>query len=293
MTITMPPGPWTSPAPTSSTRYRAMLALDITAFGARTDPDLQRYLREALYRITENACHVAGVPPAICHSEDRGDGILLIAPPCISAETLLDPLSSHLRAGVRRHNKIASTEAAIRLRAAVHAGQVSIDPKGASGPALIHLFRLLEAPQVKRAFTTAGAEFALVTSQHLYDDVIRHAPGLIDPAVYRRITVELKETNAAGWISLSPPADQADNPANSASAARPFLDPDDVEVAWRIGSGWSRARLAEDLGISVREAETRICRLLAKLCLTDPANIAATLATGQRRRRGAKRTSAP
>jgi hypothetical protein len=193
--------PWAAPA-LPSTRHCAMFAADIAAFGSREDHDLQRALREALYRIVDGACRIADVPTAICHYEDRGDGILLIAPPCVSAETLLDALINHLRAGVRRHNRLASAAASIRLRTAVHAGHVGFDAEGVYGPAVIQLFRMLEAPQVKRCFDAAGAEFAVVTSHRLYEEVIQHAPGLIDPSVYQPITMTLKETRTRGWIWL-------------------------------------------------------------------------------------------
>lgn len=188
--------------PRRSARYCAMLAIDITAFGRRDDR-LQRCMREALYRIVDNACQIAGIPTAICHCEDRGDGILLIAPPCVPAETLLDTLTNHLRAGLRQHNKVTRAEAMLRLRMAIHAGHVAFDPNGAYGTAVTRMFRMLEAPQVKSV--AANAELAVVTSDHLYDEVIRHAPGLIDPTVYQPITITLKETQVQGWVWLTRP----------------------------------------------------------------------------------------
>jgi hypothetical protein len=257
-------------------RHCAMFAVDIVAFGSRHDEDVQQHLREALYRIVEEACRIAGLPQAICHREDRGDGLFLIAPSCVSAEVILDPLASHLRAGLRRHNKLASVSAKIQLRMAVHAGQVRFDPHGASGRALIHLFRLLDAPEFKNSFTTAGTEFAVVTSHRLYDDVIQHGPGLIDPSLYRPITIALKETHARGWIWLSPPA--AEQPLPAATQPQPPLDltPGDIEIALLIASDWTPEHLAEVLGTTVHDARIRICRVLAKLCLADPTDIGTT-----------------
>jgi hypothetical protein len=103
-----------------------MLAVDIASFGSR-DPNAQRYLHDSLYQIVEDACENAGLPWSACHHEDRGDGILFIAPPIISAE-LLDPLAAHLHAALRRHNRHTSTSAKI-LRMAIHAGYITVSNK--------------------------------------------------------------------------------------------------------------------------------------------------------------------
>ncbi|GAA4617364.1 hypothetical protein GCM10023195_77510 [Actinoallomurus liliacearum] len=281
MTTTTPPSgrSCTRPAQTPS-QHCAMLAVDIAAFGTRQDDDVQQHLRHALYRIIEHACQNAGLPPAICHREDRGDGILLITPPCISPETLIDSLASHIKAGIARHNKVANATGRLRLRMAVHAGPVRFDPNGASGQALIHLFRLLEAPAFKNAFDTTRSSFAIAVSHRLYEDVVRHGPGLIDPTTYRPITITLKETQAPAWICLSPSTTGSRQGATMLTrqpATTPTLTDGDIDTAWLIATGWTRERLANELGISPREAETRICRTLAKLCLADPADIAIAL----------------
>lgn len=64
---------------------------------------------------------------------------------------------------------------------------------------LIHLFRLIDAPQFKTQLAASHAEFALITSDYLYTEVIQHGPGLIEPAAYQLITVTNKETQASAW----------------------------------------------------------------------------------------------
>ena len=114
-----------SPLAGSQPRHVPMFAVDIAAFGER-DPDIQLYLRSALYRIVQDSCAAAGISWVACHHEDRGDGILVVTPG--SGETvLLDPLIAHLRKGIRTHNKAARPAAHIRLRMAVNAGYVTRD----------------------------------------------------------------------------------------------------------------------------------------------------------------------
>lgn len=180
--------------------HSPMLALDIVAFSSR-DASTQQHLRDGLYRITEEACDAAGLPWHTCYHEDRGDGILGIAPSAVSAE-LLDPVAAHVYAGLRRYNRLTSTPARIQLRMAIHAGYVRHDRDGVSGRDLIHLFRLLDARQFKTQLATSHGDFALITSDYLYSEIIQHDPGLIEPAAYQHITIANKETRTLAWIWL-------------------------------------------------------------------------------------------
>ncbi len=186
-------------------RYCPMLAVDIKAFNdPRRGEDVQRFLRAAMYQLLAGAFDGSSLQWPACHREDRGDGVLVVAPPGTPETALIDPVVDYLRAGLRRHNKLCSDLATIRLRMAVHAGQVQFDHNGVSGYAVNHLFRMLEAAAFKRAFAAAGADFALVASEALYEDVISQGPGLIDPDMYAPINIRCKETRARAWLYLPP-----------------------------------------------------------------------------------------
>lgn len=188
-------------------RHCAMFAVDIAAF-SQCAHDLQFHLRAALYRIIQDACEAGGVPWDGCRHEDRGDGILLIAPAEVGVRRLLDALVAEIRTRLRTYNKLASVAAQLRLRMAVHAGYVDFDEHGASGAAVIHLFRMLEAPALKTEFAAQGGDFVLIVSEYLFTEVVQHGPGLIEPTAFRPIPVEVKETRDRGWIWLPAPAAQ-------------------------------------------------------------------------------------
>ncbi|SEG47992.1 hypothetical protein SAMN04489712_105451 [Thermomonospora echinospora] len=207
---TAPPPAFGDPPPPDLTQHAAvlrpparqwpvhcgMIALDITGFARRADPHLQLHLRQALYRITHEACRSAGLDWDACHREDRGDGLLLIAPPAAGVHILLHPLVGHLLAGLRAHNKVAGRSARLRLRMAVHAGFVYADPYGVTGTAVNHLFRLLEAPAFKAAAT---GDLALIVSGYLYEEAAVHRLGLPGPDRLTPLTITSKETRTVAW----------------------------------------------------------------------------------------------
>jgi hypothetical protein len=215
-----------------------MFAVDIAAFGDR-DPDIQLYLRGALYRIVQDSCAAAGISWIACHHEDRGDGILVVAPG--TGETvLLDSLIAHLRTGIRTHNKAARPAANIRLRMAVNAGYVIRDAHGVSGKAVIQLFRMINAPTLKTMFADRGGDFVLIVSSTLYQEVICNSPGAMDPEGFLAIDVDVKETHDRGWIWLPP------HPAQVVSAEAPAHD----HIRLRPRTSRARGRPGSPHGLS-------------------------------------------
>jgi hypothetical protein len=180
-----------------------MFVCDIASFGsADRDDHARAYLRKVLYDGLRASFDAAGVPYDHCYREDRGDGVMLIVPPSYDTAVLISSVVDGLRGEVRRHNDLASSAASLQVRVAVHIGACVSDDHGLVGDALNHAFRILEAAPLKRALRDSGAGVGLVVSQRVYEDVVRHGPGLVDPGEYVSITVEVKETAGAAWIRV-------------------------------------------------------------------------------------------
>lgn len=197
----IPRTPPTAPVP----RHHALLAVDIKGFNdPRRDHEIRRSLRLAMYDLLADAFNRSGLPWSECYHEDRGDGVLAIAPAGAPVITLLYPLAQQLLAGIRQYNRLRIEPAQIQLRTAVHAGQVAFDGHGVSGGAVTHLFRMLEAPAFKQALNASRADFALVTSDFVFGEVVQPGIGLLDPEMYAPIPIRCKETRAQAWLYLPP-----------------------------------------------------------------------------------------
>ncbi len=180
-----------------------LAAVDICAFGARRDLRTQLHLRRELYGLIAEACRITRVPWFDCYREDRGDGVLFVVPPDVAADHLLDPFAHHLAMVLRRYNELAGPTAQLRLRLAVHAGLIHRDDHGVAGAALIHLFRLLEAPAFKRVAGGIAGDLAMIVSDRLFTDAVEGG-GLVDPAAYTCQRITCKETRASVWIWTPP-----------------------------------------------------------------------------------------
>ncbi|RSN67896.1 hypothetical protein DMH08_12500 [Actinomadura sp. WAC 06369] len=192
------------PAPPDWTNGNcSVLVTDITGFGSprRTDAD-RRVVVEAMYERLDAAFAASGIDFSRLYQEDRGDGALIVVPPTIPTERVVDPMLAHLAASLRRHNRCAADATRLRLRAALHVGPVQRGDRGVSGIAIITARRLVDAPAVKRRAAETGADLAFVASDFVYDSVIRSGPGLVDPGRYARVRVRVKEARLSAWLTL-------------------------------------------------------------------------------------------
>jgi tetratricopeptide (TPR) repeat protein len=182
--------------------HRAIVCVDVEGFGdqRRTTAD-QVAVREGLYGALGGAFARSGVRWADCYREDRGDGVLVLVPPQVLKAVLVTRVPLELAAALARYNRGRGRAARIRLRMAVHAGEVVFDRHGVAATAVNHAFRLLEAEAVKDALAGSQGVLAVIVSRWLYDEVVRHDPAC-GSASYRRVLVSVKETRDDAWICL-------------------------------------------------------------------------------------------
>lgn len=184
--------------------HRGILAADIEEFARldRTDP-VRVHLRERLHSRLDRALTAARIDPALIACSDHGDSVLVLVDPTISLARLLHPLVPRLAQGLERSNRRVAPPARLRLRLALHHGQVLTDRYGHTGEALNHAFRLLDAQVVRAVLAEVPtADMVLVASEAVYQAVIRHSYGHIDPASYQPVQVISKETRARAWVHL-------------------------------------------------------------------------------------------
>lgn len=175
----------------------AILAVDVEGFGAwRTNPDLLA-VREGLYRCLRKAFAQSGIPFHTCYHEDRGDGALFLIPPEVPKQFLVTGLPTALCAALRQHHEECGIR--IRLRLALHAGEVHRDDYGVVGSAVNFVFRLLDAAPLKQALAGSRGALAVIVSPWFFEEVIQHIPDSA-PASYRQVQVSVKETQTVAWV---------------------------------------------------------------------------------------------
>jgi hypothetical protein len=182
--------------------HHTIVVVDIEGFATptRTLPHQLRS-RTGLYQAVHDAFRAADLPWKRCRVEDRGDAVFVLIPPDIPKGPFVEVVPEALARAVRAHNHTSHDSQRIRLRMAVHAGEVAFDEHGATSAAVTSTFRLLDAPLFKKALADSPGVLALIVSRWVFDEVVRHSATL-DPATFRPIPVAVKETRDTAWVAL-------------------------------------------------------------------------------------------
>jgi tetratricopeptide (TPR) repeat protein len=182
--------------------HRTIVVVDVEGFGdqRRTNPH-QVAVRDGLYRAMREAFGRAGIPWDGCGHEDRGDGVLILVPAELPKGLLVESLPSGLLTALQAHNSTHPGPEQIRLRMALHAGEVSYDEHGVTAASINLAFRLLDSVPLKEALAASSGVLAVIASSWFFEEVVRHSVVAAE-AAYHPAQVTVKETTTIGWICL-------------------------------------------------------------------------------------------
>lgn len=282
--------------------HRTIVAVDVESFGdqRRTNRN-QVAVRDGLYEAVQEAFDQAGIPWIDQYHEDRGDGMFILVGSEVPKSLFVESLPSNLASALRRHNDSHPDPEQIRLRMALHAGEVNYDEHGVTAAAINLAFRLLESGALKRLLAGSPDALAVITSSWFYEEVVRHSS--VAAAAYRPVQVTVKETTTTGWVCLpgdigqsyaAPPRFHSGNIRNTLShvyksaldepiiPARdmpaglgiPTLDAGYVDHRFRIAEIISSSELGDDSWWSEESIADDVCRyLLARLTSSETASL--------------------
>lgn len=182
--------------------HRTILVVDVEGFGdqQRTNPN-QIAVREGMYGALRSAFDAIDISWDGCDIEDRGDGVFVLAQPEVPKASFVEHLPQALAATLRQHNRQHPREERIRLRMALHAGEINYDQHGVTAKSINLAFRLLDAKPLKDALAGSSGVLALIVSQWFYEEVVQHSQ-IEDASTYRSVAIDVKETKTTAWISL-------------------------------------------------------------------------------------------
>jgi len=156
--------------------HRTIVAVDVEGFGARHRTNRNQVaVRDGLYQAVWEAFQQAGIPWADHDHEDRGDGIFILVGSEVPKSLFVETLPSALVSALNRHNRVHPEPERIRLRMALHAGEVNYDTHGVAAASINLTFRLLESGSVKGALAGSSGVLAVIVSSWFFEEVVRHS----------------------------------------------------------------------------------------------------------------------
>jgi hypothetical protein len=210
--------------------HRSIIAIDIerSTSPARTNL-IREELRHELYRLLGTAMQMADITDEhLDPLADRGDGVLALVHPADDVPTtrLLNPLVRTLVTLLADRNaRLANAERRrreLRLRVAIHAGEVHYDGKGYFGEALDVAFRLLDAPRLKNCLRQAATPLVLVVSDDIYWSIVRHEYESIPGSAFEPLVrVKVAGRKYRGWVHVPVPVPAVAVPKHQAAVHVP------------------------------------------------------------------------
>jgi tetratricopeptide (TPR) repeat protein len=181
--------------------HRTIVIADVEGFGdPRRTNRHQVAVRDELYRAIREAFGRAGIPWDRCDCEDRGDGVFILVSADVPKSLFVESLPSALVAALQASNATGAGERRIRLRLALHAGEVNYDEHGVTAMSVNLAFRLVEAGALKTALAGSAGVLAVIASSWFFEEVVRHSEAAA--STYHPVLVSVKETITTAWIFL-------------------------------------------------------------------------------------------
>jgi hypothetical protein len=184
--------------PEGRLEHRSIIVVDIAGSGRWHNQALLR-ARDVLTTAVHTALHAAGITRAFV--EHCGDGMIVLIPARVSKIDLLDPVIPAITDHIHAYNASVAPFPRIRLRVAVHAGEVHRDANGWVGTDLVTTCRLVNGePLYQELRHPSGPDVVVVVSDLIYQAVVRHHYRGIDPAEYTPTHITVKETDTLAWL---------------------------------------------------------------------------------------------
>jgi hypothetical protein len=189
-----------------------MVGFDVEGYAKQTDPE-RVAVRQAAFRVLDEAFHDAGIDRRSCDVQDRGDGILFLVPADVPKTQLLNRLPGSLVHHLNEHNRGRARR--LRMRAAFHAGEVIRTDRGYVGGALNPPTALLTSAQLRTVQQVADTDLVVAVTETFYRAVVEAGPADTGPSRYRRVVVESDGNSGPAWIHIpveAPTATPSDCP---------------------------------------------------------------------------------
>jgi len=196
--VTFAPDTWTA-------QNCSVLLTDVVGFGAPTHTAQDRkIIRDGMYQIVRRAFAAASISREDYLLEDRGDGILIVISPDVPTKQIVHPLVTRIAAELSRYNADAEDGTRFKLRVALQVGPVEPDPEGVNGHVIVDASRLIEASAFKQGLAQAPPETCVgfITSDYVYDSVIKQHPRQLEPYKYQKITARAKGRRLTAWVNF-------------------------------------------------------------------------------------------
>lgn len=183
--------------------YRTLIGVDIEGYARDDRTDLIRVaFRRQLSSWCTELLAEAGAEPSLYHQHSTGDGYLFSIDPHVPRTSLLTSLVGGLRRQLVCANRGKPAARRLRVRVAVHGGDVLRDPVPLEGSATVLTCRLLDAEVLRACLRATRQPLAAIASPVIYESIIRQGYPGIPPSHWHPVVARIKEGLQEAWVHV-------------------------------------------------------------------------------------------
>lgn len=143
------------------------------------------------------------------------------------ATTHVSAVIRDLRASLAESNRHVPNNDRLRLRIALHRGEVLIDTHGYSGSALVEASRLSNATGLREQLAATTEDTALIVSDQMWRQLVGSHHEPLDPGAYHPVAISAHGVTTHAWVHVP------DHHARSPSIMSPHHSPALVSPVYR------------------------------------------------------------
>ncbi|WP_285751580.1 hypothetical protein [Lentzea sp. NBRC 105346] len=193
-----------------------MISSDVVA-SSSGDRHRQLHLDQAHDKVLRRAFDaIHAVEPSMAASFLRvdGDSVTIVAEAAVASSRLIaDFILREVLVALEDENRSRAAGYRLRLRMAVAAGEVVLDPPHVAGDAVVLAARLRDSQALRDAMSAAPQRnLGLIVSDRVYQDVVSHGERGLGAKRFDPVPVSVKPFRGQGWIHV-PEGEPAPPPA--------------------------------------------------------------------------------
>ena len=180
---------------------RLCLAADIEKFSRHRNPEALHVQRRFMLVLAE-ARKQAGIPEDLVDTQHSGDGQFAVLPTGLDESVVIPALVQGLAAALEQANADVAEQDRLRLRVALARGHIVWGANGWIGDCTIAVHRLLDSQPTRDALTRRRADFSLIISDVVFQDVVAHGYGSLHPESFTDVEVAVPAKNffERAWV---------------------------------------------------------------------------------------------
>jgi hypothetical protein len=128
---------------------------------------------------------------------------MVLLDPQIPTTRVVDVLVPRLAATLAELNDRAAREERLRLRLALHRGEVLIDPHGFVGGALVETSRLSNTAALREQLDSTVADLGVIVSDLVWKQLLESHRAPLDPTLWRPVTCSTHGVATRAWLQVS------------------------------------------------------------------------------------------